>query len=98
MTTCFNCGNDLKLEKGSKVSYSETCDKCDADVKACKNCLHYNQKAYNECNENQAERVVDKSRRNYCDYFKLEGGQSSNKQESKDDIFAKMDALFKKTD
>jgi len=59
--------------------------------------LHYNPKAYNECNENQAERVLDKEKRNYCDLFKLNGGDKTAKSTpKKEDIFAKMDELFKK--
>lgn len=93
---CYNCNKELKLELGQKVSYTETCEFCDEDVKVCKNCKHYCLNAYNECKENQAERVVDKTRRNYCDYFFLQGSSANSKKPSKEDIFSKMDDLFKK--
>ena len=45
--------------------------------------------------ENQAERVVDKERRTYCDYFNFIGGTPSSAP-SKSDVFSRMDELFKK--
>jgi hypothetical protein len=92
---CYKCLKPLGLKAGAKVSYTETCGSCDADVRACKSCLHYNLNAYNGCNESQAERVVDKERRNYCDYFKL-AGKGEAKNISKDATFSKLDDLFKK--
>lgn len=94
---CFHCNKELSLNAGQKVSYSETCDFCNEDVRVCKNCKHYSPGAYNECKENQAERVVDKTRRNYCDFFSLIGKSGNSEAPSKEDIFAKMDAIFKKS-
>lgn len=93
---CFNCGKVLSLTPGSIIGRSETCNHCDSDVRVCRNCKHYNEKTYNECNESQAERVLDKTRNNFCDYFHLIGAnKSSSSGSSKEDIKAKLDALFK---
>jgi hypothetical protein len=95
-TTCYKCGKSLSLETGAIIGRSEECQHCSTDVRVCKNCKHYNEKAYNGCNEPQSERVVDKERRNFCDYFYLVGGTStSQKEDSQDDVKAKLDALFK---
>jgi hypothetical protein len=94
-TYCYKCSRDLSLSSGSVISRSEECDNCRADVRVCKNCRHYNPKAYNECNESQAERVVEKERANFCDYFYLVGGVTGKKASEKDDVKAKLDALFK---
>ncbi len=72
-----------------------------SDVRACKNCTHYDPKIYNECRETQAERIVDKEKSNYCDYFSL---MSDNKGSNKDgtmgspksDALSALDDLFKK--
>jgi hypothetical protein len=49
----------------------------------------------NECRENQADRVVEKERSNFCDYFRprLGAGTGMSAQEK---AKAAADALFKK--
>ncbi len=56
------------------VSMNAGCEKCGCDVRVCFNCKFYDPRAYNECHEPQAERVVDKDRRNRCDFFVLRDG------------------------
>jgi hypothetical protein len=43
-----------------------------------------------------AERVVDKDRRNFCDYFYLEGTGRVKAGDSKEDARKKLDDLFKR--
>ncbi|MCB0360059.1 MAG: hypothetical protein KDD44_10495 [Bdellovibrionales bacterium] len=93
--TCFSCGkplDGLPLPIGRK----ETCPHCDADVHVCKNCGHYDTSAYNDCREPQAERVVEKERSNFCDYFTLAGGSGSSTGPSRNDVMKQLDDLFKK--
>jgi hypothetical protein len=95
-TLCFNCGKPLSIPPGGIVSRSEECESCRVDVRTCRNCKHFNPKAYNECNESQAERVVEKEKANFCDFFYLVGGtKTSSDSIGKDDIKSKFDALFK---
>ena len=35
------------------------------------NCDFYDAGAYNQCREPQAERVLEKEKGNFCDYFRL---------------------------
>jgi len=92
---CHSCGNALELSSGV-VGRGEECPHCRTDVRVCFNCTHYDQASYNECSEPMAERVVDKDRRNFCDYFSL-GNMSGKKQGSaKEEALAKLDDLFKK--
>lgn len=94
---CFKCNTGLSPEA---IGRRDSCPKCGSDVHVCRNCTFYDLKAYNECRENQAERVVDKEKANFCDYFKPRlgsggsGGGSSGT--SKEDVFKNLDALFKK--
>lgn len=77
-----------------KVGFREECYKCHTDLHVCKNCLHYDPKAYNECRETQADVVREKERANFCDYFSpsdKSGGLGSNK----DDLLSAAEALFK---
>lgn len=63
---------------------------------ACYNCRFYSASAYNECKESQAERVLDKDRNNYCDYFKFAEGQEHIKGSAdKDKARRELDDLFK---
>jgi hypothetical protein len=90
---CFKCGGGLSPEYTGR---RDSCPKCNSDVHVCKNCTFYDPKAYNECHEIQAERVVDKERSNYCDYFKPRSGGIGASGPSADDVLKKLDDLFKK--
>lgn len=91
---CWHCGADL-----SPLDYGrgDTCRKCGRDTKVCKGCGFYDRSYNNECRESQAERVVEKERSNFCDYFKPAMKQgSAGGGGSRDAARAAADALFKK--
>lgn len=77
------------------VGRRDTCPHCMADIRCCKMCQFYDPKAYNECRETQADRVQDKEKANFCDYFKI-GSPGSNPDQERQDLLAKANALFKK--
>ena len=64
---CHHCQKEIPLL--GNVGRREECPFCRQDLHVCKNCVHYDPKAYNECAEPQAERVLEKDRSNFCDYF-----------------------------
>ncbi len=76
------------------IPRSETCPKCNANVKVCRNCTFYDTAAYNECREPSADRVVDKEKSNFCDYF-TPGGKGQDKNSAAEDARKKLDDLFK---
>lgn len=92
---CFSCGKPLGLPEGP-VSRGATCDSCGSDVRVCSNCIHFDPQSYNECREPMSDRVVDKTRSNYCDYFSLRRGEVSAQGSKKSDILKSLDDLFKK--
>ena len=92
---CFKCGVSLEYGPGARPARKDECSKCRADVHVCLNCKHYDSKAYNQCKESQAERVLDKDRSNFCDYFSLFDGVRSAATEKMDHL-KKLDDLFKK--
>jgi hypothetical protein len=95
MKRCQACGKELQIER--KVGRSETCPSCGADLHVCLNCSFYSPGAYNDCREPQAERVVDKKRSNFCDFFTFVDGPARLKSASgKDDARTRLDSLFKK--
>jgi hypothetical protein len=92
---CHKCGEVVQYESAN-IGRRETCPKCHSDLRVCKNCFHYDSKSYNECKEPQADRVVDKEKSNFCDYFQLTENTASNKESNlREDTLKKLDDLFK---
>lgn len=92
---CFHCQTELTII-ADKVGRSDTCDRCRSDVHVCFNCTHYDQSAYNECREPMADRVVDKEKRNFCDYFKPGAGKGAGAgADEKAAALKKLNDLFK---
>lgn len=91
---CHACQHVLDLQVNSKILKSEECPKCYASVHCCKMCHFYDPKVYNECKEANAERIVEKEKANYCDYFQLKGAQGSGGN-NKDELLNLANSLFK---
>lgn len=62
----------------------------------CRNCAFYTLGAYNDCREPNAERVVDKERANFCEFFQLRGGGAEGAGAAGGTARAALDALFRK--
>jgi hypothetical protein len=89
---CWHCGVALtSLDYGRQ----DTCRKCGRDTKVCRNCEHYERGVNNDCREDQAERVVDKERSNFCDYFRP-SDKSQGGAQARDAMKVAAEALFKK--
>ncbi len=90
---CHNCGREV--DAGAKPGRADACPFCGSDLRCCSNCRFFEPGAYNQCLETQAERVVEKDRSNFCDYFQL-----NNEREIIKEDFPKkqnpLDSLFKK--
>ena len=90
--TCWSCGAPLtQLDYGRQ----DTCRKCGRDTKTCKGCEFYDRSYNNECRESQAERVVEKERSNFCDFFQPKTGKGELGG-TRDAAKAAAEALFKK--
>lgn len=92
---CYKCGKALPEVFKLMVSRSDTCPACMADVRCCKMCQFYDPKSYNECRESQADRVPEKEKANFCDYFKI-ASSYSDAEKQRQDALAKAASLFKK--
>ena len=90
---CFNCEEQLNLTANSKVLKNDECPSCYADLHSCKMCNFYDIKSYNECRETNADRIVEKEKSNYCDYFTL--GDHKRSQDSNSDTLSAANSLFK---
>lgn len=92
---CYKCSKDTALSTNETVARNQTCPHCWSDLRCCKMCKHYDTSSYNECREPVADRITDKEKANFCDYYVLNSntGESSK---SKDDLLSAAAALFKK--
>jgi hypothetical protein len=93
MLRCDFCNQEIEVE--GRVSRNDTCPHCGRDLHCCLQCKFYDHGSYNECKEVQAERVVDKERSNFCDYFTLkrtkesESGRKAMAKQALEDLFKK---------
>ncbi|MEO5968454.1 MAG: hypothetical protein ABIQ95_00885 [Bdellovibrionia bacterium] len=90
---CWNCGVDLSVLDYGRA---DTCRKCGRDTKVCKGCIYSDKGSNNDCREPQAERVVEKERSNFCDYFKPSTSTAGKSATGRDEMKEAAEALFKK--
>ncbi len=97
MMQCAFCKKGFTMK--DKVMRHDVCPHCGWDLRCCKQCKFYDYNAYNECQEVMAERVIEKERANFCEYFVLRGSVpagadagTSKQEEAK----KALEALFKK--
>ena len=91
MKKCHTCGT--AIEEAS-VSRRDECPGCGSDIRVCLNCAFYDESRANQCFEPQAERVKEKDRSNYCDYFRFKDeGQKKSPREDAEKLWT---GLFKK--
>ena len=99
---CFFCKKENTVSE--KLGFRDVCDHCGRDAHICLNCGFYDRAAYNECREPQADRVVDKEKFNFCEYFvgaqqaaPHVGAGLSRPLDPVSEAKKKLEALFKKT-
>jgi hypothetical protein len=66
-TQCHQCGAVVRVDE--PLARDAGCESCGGDLRCCLNCRHYDTHFNNSCRENQADPVVDKNRRNFCEFF-----------------------------
>jgi hypothetical protein len=95
MKRCHRCQKELTIK--DRIGRAETCPSCGADLKCCRNCVFHDAGVYNQCREPQAERVLEKERSNFCDYFLFRSGDHNRPEpDKKSDPKSKLESLFKK--
>jgi len=76
MPGCGHCGAELSIV-ANQVGRSDVCPRCEEDLRACRNCRHFDPSVAKQCKEPFAEVPSDKDRANFCEYFQLgEGGHT----------------------
>ena len=88
---CYNCNTANVLE--GLPTRQQVCSKCSSYLKCCLNCKFYDEKAYHECKEPQADWVKEKDKSNFCTYF-LINEPREKKADRQSDAKKKLDDLF----
>lgn len=94
MNFCYRCRKEAVVPK--IVGRKDVCPFCQADLRCCLNCRFYDERVYNRCRESQAERVLDKDRSNFCEYFLFGAANSERESAIKQAPRDKLESLFKK--
>lgn len=87
---CWHCGTTLD---GADYAREGECPKCRKPTHVCRNCRFFAPGRANDCFEPVAERVADKQRANFCDYFEpgsethAEGPDAERLRAAADDLF-----------
>ena len=64
---CHHCGLEYTLT--GQPGRGERCDRCNADLRVCLNCVSYDPRAAHQCRDRIAEPVEEKDSGNFCEQF-----------------------------
>ena len=93
MGKCYFC--ETEYSEG-KIHFSDSCLKCELDLHICFNCEFFDELSPDQCRESSADRVVEKDKKNFCDYFSVAKHSLKNKISNKEKVLSEAEALFKK--
>ena len=90
---CWHCGADLySADYGRETD----CRSCGKSTRVCRNCRWYAPERPNQCEEPMAERVMEKTKANFCGYFEpTDTPQGDDAQSADDAIRQAAEDLFK---
>jgi hypothetical protein len=94
---CWHCGRTIEFTE--RIGFRDECPGCGRAIHVCRNCGFYDPAYNNSCREPMAERVIDKERFNFCEYFSVStgGGEKQNQAlTGRSDAQSGLEALFKK--
>ena len=82
MRTCYACGQ--QIDKQISIVRTAVCPTCDKDLKVCLNCEFYSPGSHWDCRETISERVAEKDKANFCDFFRYKESTESAAERKKD--------------
>ncbi|MBF0209029.1 MAG: hypothetical protein HQK53_19385 [Oligoflexia bacterium] len=94
---CYSCKKKFERDESRAVARSEECPECGFLIRCCKMCDFYDSSTYNECRELMAERVVDKDKVNFCNYFRISSDKGLSPYDNdRKTMLGSAESLFKK--
>jgi len=93
---CWKCGASLAV-LSLPFMRLDTCPKCRAELHVCKLCVDYDTSVAKHCREPTAEEVQDKTRANFCDFYKPRpGAYTAPNTAAVDKSLSELEKLFGK--
>jgi hypothetical protein len=91
---CHHCGAPVRFDE--TLPRDAECAACGGDLRCCLNCRHYDVNFNNACRETEAEPVVDKQRRNFCEFFSYSPAPFEKRGRGREaEARAKLSGLFR---
>lgn len=90
---CWKCGASLE-ELSLPLRRLDECRACGAELHACRLCEFFDTAVAKSCREPVAEEVKDKTRANFCDYFRPKAGAWHGGTGGAESARLQLDALF----
>lgn len=90
--SCWHCGQALR---GGDYQRENRCPACGRATRSCRNCRFFAPGRPNECVEPLVERVVEKERTNFCDFFEPATRSQGESPAAAEDLLKAAEDLFK---
>lgn len=90
---CWKCGASLE-DMSLPLRRLDECRACGAELHACRLCEFFDPAVAKSCREPVAEEVKDKTRANFCDYFRPRAGAYAGVADGAADARAQLESLF----
>jgi len=91
---CWRCGA-VVVDEPLPLSRTAECRQCRAELHVCRMCEFYDTSKANACREPVAEPVADKTRANFCGWFRPRAGLSAAGDSGADEARQRLDDLFR---
>jgi hypothetical protein len=91
---CWRCGVAIEDEP-LPLSRTAECRSCGAELHVCRQCAFYDTTRANQCREPVAELVSNKTRANFCGWFRPQAGLQPDEDAAADDAQRKLEDLFR---
>ena len=92
---CYRCGSSLAA-LSLPFSRQDECPECQNYLHVCKMCVYFDPRVPRQCREDGAEEVGEKSRLNFCDWFKpSDSAFDAEQKDEADDALSMAEDLFK---
>lgn len=90
---CYKCGWEWTIP--GLPGRSDTCHRCNADMRVCLNCTSYDPRVAHQCRDRRADPVQEKAMANFCEWFDFIRREFKAPEENKTREQAARDALKK---
>lgn len=90
---CWRCGAEV-VDEPLPLSRTAECRQCRAELHVCRMCEFYDTSKANACREPVAEAVSDKTRANFCGWFRPRAGLRPEADDAAAEARRRLDDLF----